>query len=92
MINKLYGTRLKISPLNLSHSILLNKITYAKKINSIYFDLVHDTNGSINEWFDFMLYMADEQINFSMDKLESTDNSMIKVSDSRGMRLSRLRK
>ena len=34
-INKLYGMKLKISPLNLSKSILLNKITYVKRIDNI---------------------------------------------------------
>ena len=43
-INKLYGMKLKISPLNLSDSILLNKITYVKKIDNIYFDLEHKTS------------------------------------------------
>ena len=38
MINKLYGTRLKLSPLNISESILINKITYVKRIDNIYFD------------------------------------------------------
>ena len=47
-INRLYGMKLKISPLNLSESILLNKITYNKRINQIYFDLDHDTNDAIN--------------------------------------------
>ena len=61
-INRLYGMKLKISPLNLSESILLNKITYNKRINQIYFDLDHDTNDAINAWFDFILDMADEQI------------------------------
>lgn len=61
-INKLYGMKLKVSPLNLSESILLNKITYIKRIDQIYFDIHNDTNEAINLWFDFMLDMADEQI------------------------------
>lgn len=61
-INKLYGMKLKISPLNLSDSILINKITYVKRIDNIYFDLEHDTNEAINAWFNFILDMADEQI------------------------------
>ena len=61
-INKLYGTKLKISPLNLSESINLNKITYVNRIDNIYFDLEHDTNDAINKWFNFILDMADEQI------------------------------
>ena len=94
-INKLYGTRLKLSPLNLSQSILVNKITYTKRIDNIYFDLDHDTNESINMWFNFILDMADEQIFSSSQKLDYMDDSHLisnvenkKVS---GMRLSRLR-
>ncbi|MGN1342004.1 MAG: Fic family protein [Bacilli bacterium] len=94
-INKLYGTRLKLSPLNLSQSILINKITYTKRIDNIYFDLDHDTNESINMWFNFILDMADEQIFSSSQKLDYMDDSHLisnvenkKVS---GMRLSRLR-
>lgn len=70
-INKIYGTRLKISPLNLSHSILVNKITYIKAIDNIYFDIKHDSNDAINHWFDIMLNMADEQIYSSTEKLEN---------------------
>ncbi len=80
MINKLCGTRLKLSPLNLSGSILVNKGTYAKTINQIYFDLEHDTNNAINEWFDFILNMVDEQIYFSQSKLENAENPMMKIS------------
>ena len=36
LIDKIYGYNLKISPLHLSKSILLNKQTYYKSINSIY--------------------------------------------------------
>ena len=98
MINKLHGTRLKLSPLNLSDSILINKITYHKRINNIYFDVKNDTNEAINKWFDFMLYMADEQINYSMEMLMNVDickdiNSMYQENPfkSNGMRLSKLR-
>lgn len=72
-INKLYGTRLKLSPLNISKSILLNKITYNNCINNIYFDNEHDTNENINKWFDFVLNMVDEQLYFSNDKLDKMD-------------------
>lgn len=97
MINKLHGTRLKLSPLNLSGSILINKITYVKRINNIYFDLEHDTNESINRWFDFILDMADERIYVATSKLDKIDVSKIKkISDddenTKGMRLSRIRK
>lgn len=97
MINKLHGTRLRLSPLNLSASILVNKITYHKRLNNIYFDLKHDTNDSINKWFDFMLDMADEQIYYSKDMLSNIDmssNGIIYYSDNdakKSMRLSRFK-
>lgn len=70
-INKLYGMKLKISPLNLSESILLNKITYVKRIDQIYFNVENDTNAAINNWFDFILDMADEQIYKSSEMLSN---------------------
>lgn len=69
MINRTYDMRLKISPLNLSKSILMNKLTYVNIIDNIYFDLEHDNNIMINKWFDFILNMADEQIYMSTNKL-----------------------
>ncbi len=74
-INKIYNSRLKICPLNLSQNILLNQPTYAKRINDIYFDLEHDSNPEINKWFDFMLSMVDEQLFFSMNRLPSLERS-----------------
>jgi len=96
MINKLYGTRLKLSPLNLSSSIYVNKITYVKRINNIYFDVEHDTNEAINRWFDFMLDMVDERLYVATSMLDRIDVSkMRKVTDEedgvKGMRLSRIR-
>lgn len=64
MINKLYGTNLKISPLHISMSIYLNQPTYVKKINDIYFDTEHDSNEEINRFFDFLLNMTDDQIHY----------------------------
>ena len=77
-INRVYGTRLKISPLNLSRSIALNKISYTKAINQIYFDLEHDTNDAINAFFNTMLNMADEQIYFSSKELDKIDPQFLK--------------
>lgn len=79
-VNKLYGMKLKISPLNLSESILLNKITYVKRINQIYFDIHNDTNEAINRWFDFMLDMADEQIYKSSQMLSKIPIEHLKIS------------
>ena len=82
-INRIYGkrilgTNLKISPLNLSESIYLNKPSYVKAIDSIYFDLKHDSNDAINYWFNTMLNMADEQIYVSSNKLDNIDSSLLK--------------
>ena len=74
MINKLYGTNLKISPLHISMSIYQNQPTYAKKINDIYFDTEHDSNDEINRFFDFLLNMTDDQIHYMM-----TDDSKSKL-------------
>ena len=77
-INNIYGTKLKISPLNLSESIYLNKISYVKAIDSIYFDLEHDNNDALNAWFNTMLNMADEQIYSSGNKLDLIDPAYLK--------------
>ena len=75
-INKIYGMNLKICPLNLSHSILVNKPAYARKIDDIYFDLEHDSNEEINKWFNFMLNMIDEQIYFHTNRIVTLDQSL----------------
>lgn len=95
MINKLHGTRLKLSPLNLSKSILLNKITYHNRLNNIYFDNTHDTNLDINKWFDFILDMVDEQIHYAnhmLDNMGNKDSIIIPGGKARNMRLSRFKK
>lgn len=80
-INKLYGTSLKLSPLNLSKSILINKITYVNRIDHIYFDLEHDNNEAINRWFDFILNMVDEQLYYSSMILENIPETHIKSTE-----------
>ena len=94
-INSLYKSRLKLSPLNLSESIRLNKPTYVKRIDNIYFDLKHNSNKEINAWFNFILDMADEQIYRSMTRLASSQRfptELAQVQDlETKMRLSRLR-
>lgn len=98
MVNKLYGTRLRLSPLNLSKSILINKQTYVNRLDNIYFDLEHDTNEDINKWFNFILDMADEQIYFSCNHLDKVDKSFITQKNiiipgtTDPMRLSRIKK
>ncbi len=91
MVNKLYGTRLKLSPLNISESILINKITYVKRIDNIYFDMKNDCNEEINKWFNFILDMVDEQLYKSMNKLLYIDSSKALELPKNKMRLSRLK-
>lgn len=91
MINKLYGTRLKLSPLNISESILINKITYVKRIDNLYFDVKNDCNEEINAWFNFILDMVDEQLYKSMNMLDYIDTTNINSEHKNNMRLSRLK-
>ena len=97
MINKEYGTRLKLSPLNLSSSILINKITYVKRLDNIYFDIIHDTNENINKWFDFILDMADESLFVAKKNMGMLDYFALKKKvdsehiDVKAMRLSKIK-
>lgn len=68
-INNIYGMKLKLCPLKLSQSILVNQLTYVNRINDIYFDLEHDSNHEINRWFDFNLNMVDEQLYCSKQRI-----------------------
>ena len=79
-INKIYGLNLKLCPLNLSQSILLNKPTYARRINDIYFDLEHDSNPEINKWFDFILNMVDEQLFYRTSNISKIDEALKNIS------------
>lgn len=80
-MNKCYQTKLMLNPLNLSNRILANKLTYVKHINQIAFNLTEDTNKAINNWFDFILTMADEQLYFSKTRLAH----LIEASQKNGM-------
>lgn len=81
LISKSYEYDLKISPIHLSKSILLNKQTYYKRINNIYFDIKHDINKEINNYFEFMLYMFDEQIFYMNNRLILGDLPLFKKED-----------
>lgn len=101
MVNDIYKCHLKISPLHLSQSILLNKLTYQKRINNIYFDLEHDSNKEINDFIDFILDMTDEQLFYMGNQLENASSIMKNIKDTvsineieriaKSMRLSRRR-
>lgn len=84
-LNHVYKSNLKVCPLNLSQSILVNKHTYVNILNSIYFDMQHNSNDEINKWFDFILNMVDEQIyynNNKLPKLYDAFNNISKISES----------
>lgn len=76
MINKIYNCNLKISPLHLSQSILNNQLYYAKILDSIYFDLEHDSNDQINKWFDYILNMYDEQLFYMSNHLNDCKEAL----------------
>ncbi len=81
MINRLYGTNLKISPLHLSMSIYINQPTYVKKIDNIYFDVEHDCNDEINKFFDFLLNMTDEQLYYMTSDRSKEELDLLLVGD-----------
>lgn len=68
-INKLYGTNLKISPLNISKNIHVNQITYAKRVNNVPFSIEKFDNEAINRWLDFILNMYDEQLYYQQNRI-----------------------
>ena len=69
LLNQVYGLNLKYSPLNMSKNIQLYRPSYLRKVNNIYFDLDHENNDEINDYFDFMLTRADETIYYNKNKL-----------------------
>lgn len=81
LVNRIYGMRLKICPLNISGSININKPTYANRIDSIYFDLEHDTNEAINKWFDFILNMYDEQLYYNTNRINEMADGLMNITE-----------
>ena len=77
-INRQCGTNLSISPLNISHSILMYKKQYVDIINQIYFDLEHNNTEAINNWFYFILNRMEDQINYSMYQMDYLDPSLLR--------------
>lgn len=75
-INKIYDTNLRLSPLNISTNILLNKYTYADKLNRIKFNLTTDNNEMINKWFTFILNMYDEQLYFQEHRIPALKQAL----------------
>lgn len=80
-INKIYGTKLTLSPLNISQSICRNQLSYADYINRVHFDLKHNNVEAINNWLNFILYMYDEQLYYQTDRIPKLRNTLSKLSD-----------
>ncbi len=74
-INKIYNVKLKLSPLNISENIYINRHTYVDCINRIYFNIDVDNNKAINNWFDFILNMYDEQIYYQTNRMPELTRS-----------------
>ena len=79
LINKIYKTNLKISPLHISNSILVNQPTYVNRLDNIYFDLEHDCNDELNLWFDFCLNMTDEQLYFLSNEIKNRRSYLLEI-------------
>ena len=73
LVNRAYDMDLNLCPLNISANILINQLTYVNILDNIYFDLEHDNNEYINRWFNFILNMADEQLNYLATKVEDLE-------------------
>lgn len=89
-INKIYNTKLKLCPLNISQGILMHKPTYAQKINNIYFDLEHDSNDEINAWFDFILNRVDDEIYFNTNRVSRLEQAFENIKKMKNTDLSNL--
>lgn len=68
-INRIYDTKLKLSPINTSVNIKTNQLTYARSINNIDFSIDIDNNDAINSWLDFILNMYDEAMYYGKNHL-----------------------
>lgn len=97
-INKIYGTKLKLSPLNVSQCIEQTKEEYVDILNRIHFNLNYDNNELINRWLRYMLYKYQEQINFQESRLGKINekykiylqNTSPKSSTARDMKMKKL--
>ena len=87
-INRIKGSRLKISPLNISPVIANYKHDYNKCIDNIYFDLEHfnsrnNNNPEINRWLNFMLNNVEEEIAFLENRLIENRKALQNISEMR---------
>ena len=81
IVNKACNVNFMISPLHLSKSILNNQEMYARILNSIYFDLEHDNSEAINRWFEYMLNMYDEQLNYMSYLLRQRSDALENIAN-----------
>ena len=72
-INNIYGTKLKLSPLNISQCIAETKMEYVDIINRVHFNLDYDNTEILNKWFQYMLYKYQEQINYQSNRFGEID-------------------
>lgn len=82
-INRIKGSRLKISPLNISPVISKYKNDYNSCIDNIYFDLDHVNNPAINRWLNFMLFNVEEEIAFLEQCLIENHQALQNISEMR---------
>lgn len=75
-INKIYGTNLKLSPLNISQGITITKYDYVDILNRIHFNLEYDNNELINNWFKYMLYRYQDQIYLQQSRFNKIDKKL----------------
>lgn len=76
-LNRLYGKKYCLCPISLSESIYMNRYTYSNRITSIIFDPTVDNNKAINQWFDFMLNMVDEQLHHRQTHLDNLEAAQL---------------
>lgn len=84
-INRIKGSSLKISPINISPGINQFKQTYAQCIDDIFFDLDHfsyrnNNNPEINRWFNFILNTAESEMFFLENQLEEKREALENIS------------
>ncbi len=78
LTNKKYNTDFPLSPINLSKSYDMTRLTYFKLQNNIDF-YGNDNNESFNKWFDYVLTMCDEQIYYATNLLSKYKGTMEKI-------------
>lgn len=74
-INKYFGTKLKLSPVNISRSILEYQPDYAERINHIKFNINDDNNEEMNRWFDYILRRYEDQFFYQENRISELENS-----------------